>query len=156
MHAVFAKVKQQSAEQDQDEPRLDPAGQKREPQDGDTCQKRGHTAVTKKHEEHFRPSSRNCPVIFNFPWAMPGKYRRRQPAASVSFGGLKMCGSFLFRVQRRFLRSQFSDQRLDPFDGELVGHRRFYFLVVLDLFVELVACVAHPKVPPLAADKGCC
>src|SRR5579863_5621513 len=58
-----------------------------------------------------------------------------------------MCGSFLLRMQRRFLRSQFSNQRLDPFDGELVGHRRPYFLVVLDLFVELVACVAHPKVP---------
>src|SRR5580700_1343354 len=67
MHAVFAEVKQQRAEQDQDEPRLDPAGQKRQPQDGDTCQKRGDTAVTKKHEEHLGPSSPQSPCYFIFP-----------------------------------------------------------------------------------------
>jgi hypothetical protein len=71
--------------------------------------------------------------------------------------GGTMCASFLFRMQRRFPRFQFSDQGRDSLDGKLVGHRCHYFLVVLDLFVELVACIAHPKVPlSLAADKTCC
>jgi hypothetical protein len=72
-------------------------------------------------------------------------------------GGTKMCASFLFRMQRRFLRLQLGDQSRDSLDGKLVGHRCHYFLVVLDLFVELLAYITHPKVPfSLAAGKTCC
>lgn len=62
-------------------------------------------------------------------------------------------GSFLFRVQRRFLRLQFGDERRDPVDGKLVRHRCHYFFIVLDLFVELVAYIAHPKSSILAGSR---
>jgi hypothetical protein len=39
--------------------------------------------------------------------------------------------------------SQFFDQHLDPIDRELIRDRRRYPFVLLDLFVELDALVAH-------------
>ena len=68
-----------------------------------------------------------------------------------------MCVSFLFRMQLCFPRLQLGDQGRDSVDGKLVGHRCHHFLVVLDLFVELLAYIAHPKVPfSLAAGKTRC
>jgi hypothetical protein len=44
--------------------------------------------------------------------------------------------------------SQFFDQHLDPIDRELIRDRRRYPFVLLDLFDELGALVAHGQFPP--------
>ena len=52
----------------------------------------------------------------------------------------------------RLSRLQFSDQRLNPFNRDLIANRQAYSPVMLDLFVEFFALVAHgnllePRVP---------
>jgi hypothetical protein len=54
VHAVFAEVEQQRAEQDQSEPRLDPAQQEDQRFNGHAHDQRGNACVTKKYEKHLR------------------------------------------------------------------------------------------------------
>jgi hypothetical protein len=53
MHAVFAEVEQQCAEQDQGKMRFDQARQESHPLENNGRQQCGHTAVTEKHEKHL-------------------------------------------------------------------------------------------------------
>jgi hypothetical protein len=46
-------------------------------------------------------------------------------------------------MKHRLLRLQICDQRLDPVNCKLVTNSQKQFLVMLDLFVELSALVAH-------------
>ena len=50
----------------------------------------------------------------------------------------------------RFLRLQISDQHLDPFNRSLIANRQEHLPIMLDLFGELAALVAHgePVEPP--------
>lgn len=48
-------------------------------------------------------------------------------------------------MQASLSGSQFFDQHLDPIDCELIRDRRRYPLVLLDLFVEFRALLAHGK-----------
>jgi hypothetical protein len=50
--------------------------------------------------------------------------------------------------------SQFFDQHLDPIDRELIRDRRRYPFVLLDLFDELGALVAHGQFPPLKGEQS--
>jgi hypothetical protein len=43
----------------------------------------------------------------------------------------------------RLSRLQFSDQRLNPFNRDLIANRQAYSPVMLNLFVQFVALVAH-------------
>jgi hypothetical protein len=49
-----------------------------------------------------------------------------------------------------FLRLQISDKHLDPFNRSLIANRQEHLPVMLDLFVEFAALVAHgdPAEPP--------
>jgi hypothetical protein len=49
----------------------------------------------------------------------------------------------LLRMQRCFLRLQISDQPGKPFDRDLIANGQEYSPVMLDLFIEVVALVAH-------------
>jgi hypothetical protein len=49
--------------------------------------------------------------------------------------------------------SQFFDQHLDPIDRELIRDRRRDPFVVLNLFVEFDALVAHGAISPLKGDQ---
>jgi hypothetical protein len=42
-----------------------------------------------------------------------------------------------------FLRLQISDQHLNPFDRELIANSQDYFPIMLNLFVQFFALVAH-------------
>jgi hypothetical protein len=53
------------------------------------------------------------------------------------------------RMQAGLSGSQFFDQHLDPIDRELIRDRRRYPFVVLNLFVEFDAPVAHGAISPL-------
>jgi hypothetical protein len=58
----------------------------------------------------------------------------------------------------RFLRLQISDQQLDPLNRRLIANRQEHLPVMLDLFVEFAALVAHgePVEPPIEATViGC-
>src|ERR1700722_10184074 len=57
VHAVFAEVKQQRAEQDQQRPRRDPAKQEGQCLHGRAHHQRGNASVTKEYEKHVRFSS---------------------------------------------------------------------------------------------------
>ena len=47
------------------------------------------------------------------------------------------------RVKGRFLRLQICDQGRNPFNRDLIADRQEHSLVMLDLFVEFGALVAH-------------
>jgi hypothetical protein len=49
----------------------------------------------------------------------------------------------LLRMKCRFLRVQICDQGLNPFNRDLIANRQEHSPVMLDLFVELDASVAH-------------
>jgi hypothetical protein len=53
------------------------------------------------------------------------------------------------RMQAGLSGSQFFDQHLDPIDRELIRDRHRYPFVVLNLFVEFDALVAHGAISPL-------
>jgi hypothetical protein len=49
----------------------------------------------------------------------------------------------LLRMKCRLLRLQISDHRLKPFNRDLIANGQEYAPVMLDLFIEFVALVAH-------------
>src|SRR5437762_12896270 len=53
----------------------------------------------------------------------------------------------LLGMKCRFLRLQISDHLLKPFNRDLIGNRQEHFLIMLDLFVEFGALVAHGTIP---------
>ena len=68
--------------------------------------------------------------------AKPRKSNERRPPTEADL-------LLLLRMKCRLSRLQFSDQRLNPFNRDLIANRQAYSPVMLNLFVQFVALVAH-------------